>query len=75
MKECVCGRMVKEGDLCKCGRYVTVSGRTICHACANGNCSECVSFFDEDEVCDHECFYQSYYGRPADVGFITPTDW
>jgi RNA polymerase subunit RPABC4/transcription elongation factor Spt4 len=60
--------------VCPSCRYgFTPSGREICPACLSGDCSNCVS--RREARCSHECFYQSYYGSPEDIGFITPDDW
>ena len=74
-----CGRRLEEDVLTglkvcsSCGYGFTPSGRGICPACMNGNCSECAS--GREESCSHECFYQSYYGSPDEIGFITADDW
>jgi RNA polymerase subunit RPABC4/transcription elongation factor Spt4 len=74
-----CGRRLEEDVLTglkvcgSCGYGFTPSGREICPACMNGDCSNCAS--GREESCSHECFYQSYYGSPDDIGFITADDW
>ncbi len=74
------GRLVEDAltglKVCeKCHWGFMESGREICPPCVAGECWRCVSWFDEDEVCDHECFYQAWYGPAEDVGYITPDDW
>ncbi|MDT7878125.1 MAG: hypothetical protein RQ798_04005 [Candidatus Caldarchaeales archaeon] len=61
----VCGR---------CGWGFTASGRAVCPPCVEGDCGWCVSWRSE-ESCSHECLYQARYGRPEDIGYITPDDW
>jgi hypothetical protein len=42
--------------------------------CVEGDCGWYVSWRSEDS-CSHECLYQARYGRPEDIGYITPDDW
>jgi len=51
-----------------------ICGRAISPSCVEGDRGECVSWRSE-ESCSHECLYQARYGRPEDIGYITPDDW